>query len=192
MKRAVVALSCWALLAAGAAGQSDGDARPDAFRGVILDKTTVEGAIDLLGPPAEDRVDKLDVSKLGKWLDPKHREKIFRRLTFRKVGDFKSVRLSFLDGKLVMIDIEYPRSFKLETLRALFDVDFIPIGFNSELPDEPGQYPNPYLPYPYTHSYGAVNISRRAFIWANFTSSTVGVPTGIERTRQISRALEKR
>ena len=192
MKRAIFALLCWALLVAGAAAQSDNAARPDGFRGVILDKTTVERAIDILGQPAEDKVDSLDVSKLGKWLDPKHREKIFRRLTFRKVGDFKSVRLSFLDGKLVMIDVEYGRSFKLENFAALFDVDLIPIRGDSELPDEPGQYPRPNPYYPSPHSYTSLNISKRAFIWANFSASTLGVTTAIKRTRQISRALEKR
>src|SRR5437870_4967273 len=87
MKRFPVLLAYAALLASNAVAQPGNRPRADGFRGLVLNQTTSEDAVKMLGEPASDKVDRLNVSKLSKWLDPKHKEKIFRQLAFKKVGD---------------------------------------------------------------------------------------------------------
>ncbi len=193
MKRVIVVSLSWALLAVGALAQLDNSPRPDGFRGLILNQTTAKDAIDILGQPAaEDKVDRLDVSKIGKWLDPKHKEKIFHHLTFKKIGDFRTIELSFLDDKLMMIELEFGKTFKPEKLRNLFGVEFAPVGGWSDLPDKPGQYPRPFFVTHYPESFSVLGISDQAFIWANCSASSTGEPISVDRTRQISRILEKK
>ena len=108
MMKIITLLSIAVLLAANALAQSSGP-RADGFRGLMLNQTTSEEAVRILGQPAADKTDRLDVAKLSKWLDPKHKEKIFRQLSFKNVGDFSQIHLSFLENKLVMIDLEFKK-----------------------------------------------------------------------------------
>ena len=139
MKRRTILLLSLALFAASSFGQSVNRSRPDGFRGLILNETTSKDAVDSLGQPASDKVDRLDVSKIGKWLDPKHKEKIFRQLTFKKVKDSRTIELSFLDDRLVMIELEFGKNLKPEKLDDFFAVGFAPVGGPADLPDTPGQ-----------------------------------------------------
>jgi len=88
MKRIPILLADAALLAANALAQAGNSPRADGFRGLILNQTNSEDAVRMLGQPASDKVDRLNVAKLSKWLDPKHKEKIFRQLAFRKLVIF--------------------------------------------------------------------------------------------------------
>jgi hypothetical protein len=182
---------CLLLLAVTVLSQSDNRPRPDGFRGLILNQTTAKEATDILGQPVADKLNRLEVSKIGKWLDPKDKEKIFRHLTFKKVGDFRTIDLAFLDDKLMMIELEFGKDFKPEKLRNLFGIKFALVGGPSDLPDKPGQYPRPFFATHYPDSFSVVGISDQAFPWANCSAST-GVPTSVDRTRQVSRALEKK
>src|SRR5207253_9593018 len=110
MKRFPILLVYGALLAANASAQANVP-RADGFRGLILNQTTAEDAIRILGPPAADKIDRLNVSKLSKWLKAKHTEKIFRQLTFKNIGDFSRIELSFLENKLMAIELECKKSY---------------------------------------------------------------------------------
>lgn len=191
MKRRATTCLFLLVFAVSVLAQTAKNPRPDGFGGLILNETTSTDAIAILGQPETDKVDKLEVSKLGKWLDPKHKEKVFRHLTFKKVGDFRTIELAFLEDRLMMIELEFGKSFMPEKLRNVFQVEFAPVGGPADLPDKPGQYPRPFVPTHYPDYFSLVGISERAFIWANCRAS-MGVPTGVERTRQISRALEKK
>lgn len=178
-------------------GQSTGqkfEATPDGFMGLSLDATTVEEAVGLLGPPDGEKEDKLEASKLEKWLDAKHKEKIFKQLSYKKSPDFQEIKLSFLDGKLVMIDLVYKKRVNAERLRGLFGAEFVTLGGPISLPDKPGQAPaGGFITYTFPDLYSAVAISDKTFIIANCASEGNGSSPGrIERTRQISRTLQKK
>jgi hypothetical protein len=108
------------------------------------------------------------------------------------VGDFTNIELSFFNDKLMMIDLEFGKTVKPEKLRNLFGVEFALVGGWTDLPDKPGQYPNAFYATHYPPSFPLVGISELAFVWANCSASSLGQPTGVNRTRQISRFLEKR
>lgn len=189
MKTPLLLFAC--LIFAGALlGQSHNAPRSDGFRDLIFTKTTTKDAIDMLGQPAADKLDALDMSKVGKWLDAKHKEKIFKQLTFKKVGDFKTLKLSFLDDRLMMIELEFGKNIKPEKLRNIFGVEFAIVGGWSDLPDKPGHYPRPFFVTHFPDSFSLVGISDQAFMWANCSAST-GVPTGVNRVRLVTRMLEK-
>lgn len=190
MKNTLLML-CYAIIVASVFAQSDNRPRPDGFRGLILNQTTSKEAIEMLGQPVSDKLDRLDISKIGKWLDPKHKEKIFRHLTFKKVGNFRTIDLSFLDEKLMMVELEFGKNLKPEKLENLFGVGFAIVGGPSDLPDEPGRYPPPFFATYYPDSFTLVGISDQVFIWANCSAST-GIPTSVDRMRLVSRALEKK
>jgi hypothetical protein len=179
-----------------AMGQSSGPkfaATPDGFLGLTLNVTTIQDTEALLGPPDSDRIDNLDTSKLGKWLDPKHKEKIFRQLTYKKSPDFLAIQLSFLDEKLIMIDLTYKKRVAPEKLPGLFKAQFALLGGPAGLPDKPGQYPIVFIATRYPAAYSKVAVSEKTFIFVNCVSEGNGSSPGIvERTRQISRILERK
>jgi hypothetical protein len=162
-----LALPFWAALLVGCAiAQSPGGPRADAFRGLILNQTAPADAIRILGQPAADKTDKLDISKVGKWLDPKQKEKIFRQISFRNVGDFSQIQLSFFEDKLIMIDLSFKKNLAPEIASKLFGVEFAAVGTQggpSDLPSEPGKYPVRFVPTFYPFSYNLIGISDKAF-----------------------------
>ncbi|HLL77034.1 MAG TPA: hypothetical protein VK421_17395 [Pyrinomonadaceae bacterium] len=182
------------LAASGAAAQQQQSAAtPDGFTGLTLGETTVEEAVAALGQPDTDKTDKLDVSKIEKWLDKRHSEKIFRRLSYTKSEILRKLELSFLDGKLVMIDLEFKKSYDPEKLPNLFAVNFALVGGPSPLPNKPGEYPRGFLATHFPAAYALIGISPKTFILANCESAGGGSSPGrVTRTRQISRALERK
>ena len=183
-------------LIASTLGQSTGPkfpATPDGFMGLTLNETTVEQTVALWGPPDIDKIDKLDPSQIKKWLEPKQNEKIFRQLTYKKTPDFQEIKLSFLDEKLIMIDLTFKRSLAPEKLHGLFRAEFALLGGPASLPDKPGTYPIGFMATHFPDYYSMVAISEKTFIFVNCASGGGGTSPGrVERTRQISRVLERK
>ena len=194
MKKSLALLASLALLTANALAQGSNSSRADGFRGLILNQTTSEDTARILGQPAGDKVDRLDVTKISKWLDPKHKEKIFRQLSFKNVGDFSLIQLSFLENKLMMIELEFKKTILPERLDGIFGVEFAVIGAQSgpsDLPNEPGKYPVRFIPTYYPFDYNLVGISDKTFIWVDCRTGDVSRPGRVVRTRQISRVLQR-
>ena len=85
----------------------ENDARPDGWRGAILNLSTPDDTIRLFGTPAKDK-DRtaLEMRRPVSWLSDKYKQKVFRTLTYKKLFGYKQAQFSFLDGKLVMISLE--------------------------------------------------------------------------------------
>jgi hypothetical protein len=176
-------------------GQGAAGPHPNGFGALVLNKTSAEDAIRVLGQPASDKTDKLDASKLAKWLDPKHKEKIFRQLAFKNVGDFSRIQLSFMENSLVMIELEFKRNVAPEHLDKIFSLQFNVIGAASgpsDLPNEVGRYPARFIPEYYPFTYNLIGISEDVFILADISTGDAARPGRIDRTRQISRVLQKK
>ena len=191
----LTSLFCCALIAATATAQAPNGSGADRFRGLTLNQTSSEDAMRILGQPAEDKVDRLDASKVSKWLDPKHKEKIFRQLSFKNVGDFSQIQLSFLENKLVMIELAFKKNVAPERVNNIFGVEFTTVGAQggpSDLPNEPGKYPVRFVPTLYPFSYNMIGISDKAIVWVDCSTGDARTPGRIDRTRQISRVLERK
>ena len=192
MARRMILFLSLALFAASSFGQSVNRPRPDGFQGLILNETTSKDAIGSLGQPVSDKLDQLDVPKIGKWLDPKHKEKIFRRLAFKNAKDFRTIELSFLDDRLVMIELEFGKGLMAEKLPDLFGVEFALVGRPADLPDTPGLYLPSFPPILYPDFSTLIAISRPALILSVCRASFTGILTRVVKTWQISRTLEKK
>lgn len=195
MRKGFNLLAYVALLATTALAQAGNSPRADGFHGLILNQTSSEEAIRMLGQPALDKVDRLDVSRIEKWLDPKHKEKIFRKLTFKNVGDFSQIELSFLENKLMMIELDFKKDLSPLRLKNMFPVEFAIVGVRSgpsDLPDRPGKYPVRFMPDYYPFRYNEVGISDKAFIWVDCGTGESRDPGRVDSTRQISRLLERK
>jgi len=113
-------------LALNISGQQPTSYKPNGWQGLILDRSTPEDATRTLGQPAKDKIDKLDVHNIDKWLSPKHKEKIFRKLIFKKIGEVEKAELAFLDDRLVSIRLEYAeKKFPTRDLEARLGLAFI-------------------------------------------------------------------
>jgi hypothetical protein len=97
------------VLVATPAVAKDAQVAPDRWAGMVINVSTPEDAVRLFGAPSKDR-DKviLDLPRTISWLSNKHKEKIFRTVSYKRIQDYKNVRFSFLDGKLVAITMELP------------------------------------------------------------------------------------
>jgi hypothetical protein len=82
---------------------------PDRWAGMVVNVSTPDDAIRLFGAPSKDK-DKvaLELVRPVSWLSAKTKEKVFRTLSYKRIQEYKSVRFSFLDGKLVAISMAAP------------------------------------------------------------------------------------
>lgn len=165
------------LFAAAPAILAAEDVRPDGWAGMVLDVSSPEDAVRLFGAPGKDK-DKvaLDIPRPMSWLSDKWKQKIFRTITYKKLREYKDVRFSFLDGKLVAIWMEAPNGelddnwIDPDDLEKLFGVPFkpqqrttkklVPVAeFLTSAPDElkKGEY---------DYWYDMIAISEKSFVVA--------------------------
>ena len=158
-------------------------ARPDGWHGLVLDVSTPEDAIRVLGQPSGDKSNQsLKIVMVDKWLaGGKYNQKIFRELTFKKPAGFKEARLSFLENKLVLIELEAALGdvqnwLDPDDLAATFNTKFAvedwhfgkklpPLGeFEQSLRNDP--------PKKFAEIYNLIAVSARSFILATVDNTT--------------------
>jgi len=118
-----------------------------------------------------------------------------RQLSFKNVGDFSQIQLSFLENKLMMIELTFKKNVAPERVNSLFAAEFAVVGAQAgpfDLPNEPGKYPVRFVPTLYPFSYNMIAISDKAFVWVDCSTGDARAPGRIDRTRQISRVLERK
>lgn len=93
----------------------------------LLEETSPQQAIEILGKPQSDKSEKIDVLYIGKWIDEKFKKEKYRVLSFDKFEDLGKVKLSFLNEKLVAINFLLERDIPAARLSAIYKVQFIPI-----------------------------------------------------------------
>ena len=106
-------------------------AQADGWRGLVIDVSTADDAIRVLGKLKSDKSGQsLQLIQVDKWLPgAKYNQKVFRRLTFKKPDGFDEAQLSFLNDKLVLIDLtprtgEEPDWIDPDELTEMFNTDF--------------------------------------------------------------------
>ncbi len=93
----------------------------------ILQETSPEQAIKILGKPQSDKSEKIDVLYIGKWIDEKYKKEKCRSLFFDKFEDLGKVKLTFFNEKLVAINFLLEKEVPASLLSAVYKVQFIPI-----------------------------------------------------------------
>lgn len=198
------------LLTVPALTQETEGPKPDRWRGMIIDESTPEDAIKGLGKPKEDKIDRIRVFDVdSKWISKKQGEKIFRKLKFEKPQGFDKAELSFLEGTLVLIDLDFEKEIQASSLSRIYGIQFVPkiSGFQE------GMFPKDYernegrvYPKTYPSVYSLVAVTEKVFIGSLVANNSFGsilrqgmgardtgdFPGKSARIQIISRRLENR
>jgi hypothetical protein len=105
------------LLSISAAAQS-----PDRWKGLIIDESTPENAIAILGKPDAHKTDSFRIWKIEDWFTKSIREKKWRRLEYKNIEGFDKVILAF-DAKLFFIELN-PRKLDPDALENAYGLPF--------------------------------------------------------------------
>jgi hypothetical protein len=212
MKNAL-ALSLVIFLAVSAYPQEQDKPLPDRWHGLIIDQSTPDDAIKLLGPPKKDRDGGLRTYPLNERLTLDHNSKGFRKLYYEKLPGVEHVEIVFKDNKLVAIEIHPEQSIPAGNVPNLYGLEFTPkIGKGDQLFNPKDYESNRGNTYPknYPVAYNLVAQTEKTFISAFVSNSSVGsillgsrrgktgendlggFPGKVEFIQIISRTLENR
>ena len=164
------------LVYASTATAQQAPAQTDEWRGLVIDVSTTDDAIRVLGKPKSDKSGQtLKLILVDKWLPgAKYNQKVFRRLTFKKPEGFEEAQLSFLDDRLVLIELtprtgEVPDWIDPDELRDTFNANFTysEWHFGKKLPPlEEFQKSDSAPPKKFAELYHLIAVTDRSFIIA--------------------------
>ena len=206
----LVTLTC--LIAFTVCAQETNDKpQPDRWRGLILDQSTPEDAIRVLGRPAKDSMSRLPADPIGNWLTKRHKESIFRALEFKKPEGIDKAWLFFLDGKVVEIMLDVKKGISPAGLSNIYGIQFRPVINAMDIAFRPQDYErNQGQVYPKTYPtvYHMVGISSASFVTAMISNvpsfggalaQSMGIPDApgslpgrVQFVTLISRSLENK
>jgi hypothetical protein len=198
------------MLVVFAAVAQDGP-QPDQWRGLKLGVAEPAAAIQALGSPATDKLDRLLIQRVTKWFESGLRGKKLRKLSFRDVQGFSSVDLYYRDDKLVVIQLQPKERIEPSALPNIYGVTFSPVvsGFEESMaPQDFERHAGSVYPKTYPAQYGLVAVAARSVIVADVFNSGLGsvlrqsagvrdtagggFPGKVSRIQLISRDLENR
>lgn len=185
--------------------------KPDRWRGLVLDQSTPDEAINILGKPSKDGIGRLNGGKIQSWLTKRTKEKIFRTLEFKKPEGIDKAWLTFLDGKLVAIMLDVKKGIAPAGLSNIYGIEFQPMVGAADAGFRPRDYErNQGRVYPKTYPtvYSMVGVSEKSFVDAMVSNvpsfggalaRSAGIPDQpgtfpgrVEFVTLISRTLENR
>ena len=194
------------LFAVGASAQEG--PRPDRWRGLVLDEATPEDAGHALGKAASDKEDRLFIRNIDKWFVKGLNKKALRKMQFKEVQGFDKAELYFLDGKLVVLQLDFKKEIAPNALANIYGIEFRPYVSGFDESASPRDYErNSGRVYPKTYPliYNMVAVSERAIVSADVHNSGAGFyfrqsmgahddaggfPGKVRQIQMISRRLE--
>jgi hypothetical protein len=193
------ALLLMLLFSISAAAQS-----PDRWKGLIIDESTAENAIAVLGKPDVDKIDSFRIWKIEDWFTKSIREKKWRRLEYKNVEGFDKVILAF-DTKLLFIELN-PKKLDPDVLENAYGIPFTATTDKFIRAMEPWNYgretgriqsyPMFYYLYakaPKTYLLADVsNNSLGSLLGPKSVNDDIGYPGKVFRLQIISRTRENR
>ncbi|HEX8249229.1 MAG TPA: hypothetical protein VF599_13715 [Pyrinomonadaceae bacterium] len=180
MFKSLVAFLLTALIATGAAAQTENPVSPSTFTDKVLnelklDESTPEDAVKLLGKPNKDEFDDFSLGgkhglfqvSIKRIIQTRENEKAYRKLLYKKLGETDDVTLRFYEGKLVHVIFDYDLGQKEKRipaygLPAKFGVDFVilkHVAKGSTLADFEGQKENT-IPKVYEVIYTLLSVQK--------------------------------
>jgi hypothetical protein len=164
---------------------------PNSWRGLVLDETTPEKAIEVLGKPKTDKKNDLFIIH-PKWVSKSTREKKWRVLHYETIEGFKDVKLGFDENsKLVLIHLE-PKKLTAQSFVGAYeglefrfaDEVLSPSDFKRMVPDAKQKQRGVY--------YVLIGLTENVFIFGgigNALGNVVGTLFGGGVTRQAGRSV---
>ena len=190
--------------------QEAGTLKPNQWKSLVLNQSTPEEAIKVLGQPAKTHTTSLiGGEKIGIWLLANRKDKTFQTFEFKNISGMRLVRLQYLEGKLVAIDFwfEDKQAPKPGDIAASYNLQFYPIlqMFSNMSPETFVDTQKKRIeqgiitPVQFTTVYALLGVSEESFIicqaaqgaWTS-TGSSVSFPGKAIGLTLISRTLEKK
>jgi hypothetical protein len=186
---------------------------PDRWHALVLDQSTPDDALKILGKPDKDVFSSgpLKVDPISHWLSTQKHEKGFRVLLFKHVEDMKMAQLTFLDGKLVSISLFLAKDVSPEALASIYRVKFDPAIRALDIAFAPQDYEHnqgKIYPKSFPVVYHMVGVSDKSFISAMVANvpsfgralgQTMGIPDtpgslpgAVKGITLVSRVMENR
>lgn len=205
-------LSLILILCATAAQSTSDQPQPDRWRGLILNETTPDQAIAILGKPKSDKPDRLFIHEIDKWFEPGLNKKNLRKQSFRDVAGFDRVDLYYRDDKLVVMQLDPEKNpIKPTALQNIYGIEFRPFvgGFReSHNSWDFERHAGQVYPKTFPESYTLVGVSPGSIVAAAISNTSVGsilrqlnhvrdtagggFPGKVHHIQLISRKLENR
>ncbi len=199
------------LLVFAVTAQEQDKPMPDRWRGLIIDESTPEDAVKILGQPKKDALSKMDAPPVGHWLSKIRKEKVFRMLEFSKPEGVDKASLFFYEGKLVSILLDVKKGIEPVAMANIYGITFEPIFGQADLAFSPRDFErNQGKVYAKTFPtvYYLAGVSEKTFILAGVSNvpsfggalaRSAGVPDKpgslpgkVEGVQIVSRKLENR
>lgn len=187
MKKTTLLLSFLLLFTAQAFAQ-----QPDRWRGLIIDETTPEQAIEILGEPESDRArnGRIFINN-PKWLRDGAAKEL-RVLHWENVGEFPDVKLGFENDTLVLIHLE-PKKLTAQAFVSAYDGLELRYGNEVQSPsDFERERVNSDRPFRLGVVYLLVGVTDKVFVFGqcgNATGNVMSTLFGGGDDRQAGRSV---
>ena len=150
-------------------------AKPNQWRGLVLDEASAEQAIQALGRPSSDKQDGVFARPIQRWFRPDLAKKIFRCLTFKEVEGFNQVKLYLLDGKLAVVQLWVKSDLRPTALGNIYGLEFQPMmGGLEESMGIVDRHQGRAYPKRFPSFYNVVAVAPGAVVNASISNSSVG------------------
>jgi hypothetical protein len=175
LKKSTLLLTLSLVFCAPALAQEQDRPMPDRWRGLIIDQSTPEDAIKVLGQPASDKTDSFRPYPFDKRISTKGRT--FRHLKFKDVKGLDSALLVFTDSKLVCISLDLKEHIAASAIPNNYGIEFEPkigAGSSSSDPRNYERHEGKLYPKNYPAGYYLVGETPQVWIGAAINNSSFG------------------
>jgi hypothetical protein len=159
---------------------------PDRWRGLVIDESSPEDAIRILGKPQKDRMEGESTYPLNRRLTLDDDSKDARKLSFEKLEGMTNVDLLFKNNKLVLIELRPNRKINASSLARIYRIHFSP-KFSSIYDVSPRVYDTRGIqPVEYPPNYYLIALSDFTYVSAEIKSGVAGALLGKNQRGKIS------
>ena len=179
--------------------------QPDRFRGLVIDQSTPEDALRILGTPSDEKTGAFGAPRIDSQLSKDRKNRTFRHLIFKRVADMNKVTLTFSASKLVGITLDLDESLSPNILSKTYGIDFRPSFSSWDEALSPGQFERhqgKLYAKKYPTVYYLIAKSDRSFVSAMVTNNSFksilgpddpdSLPGKVTLIYIVSRTLENR
>jgi hypothetical protein len=139
---------------------------PDSWRGLTLDRATLEDAVSVLGRPSKVKENQKFRTPVGAWLDKSAR---YTTLEFKEVAGIKRTKLYFQENTLKVVEIGLREKINPDSLSQAYGLYFTPRVPKMKLAFSPENYERQagkIYPKQYPRRYHLIAVSERAYVVA--------------------------
>jgi hypothetical protein len=159
---------------------------PDRWRGLIIDESTPEDAIKVLGKPTLDKMEGADTYPLNRRLVLDEDSKDARKLSYDKIEGMSKVDLLFKKDKLVLIELRPNKKIRASALSRIYGIHFSPKISNIYDSDPHVYDTRSVAPANFPSNYYLIGLSDTTYISAEIKSSVAGMLMGGNTRGKIS------